>query len=259
MRLPVTDTPQQGTLAVTGRALVMSHSFSFSRREWIEATPLLTPNFRTVAVDAPGHGDADDIPGYTMRRMAMQFADTINELGLTDYVLVGHSWTSKVFQILASREGTEELGLKVPPAKLVLITPTPLGQEVGRRLRTALRESGRDHAAAEQFVRDRCALPLPPAVFERACEDYLLVNRAAWDAWLEEGIYEDWTSRCSPIDIETLVIVADLDPVWGLEMQEELTLPHLSNARVATIESGHSVPMEAPEELVELITPFAAS
>jgi len=33
---------------------------------------------------------------------------------------------------------------------------------------------------------------LPAEVFARATEDYLRVNRAAWEAWLNEGIYEDW-------------------------------------------------------------------
>ncbi|WP_166459373.1 alpha/beta fold hydrolase [Amycolatopsis pithecellobii] len=257
--LPVTDTAQQGTPAVPGRTLVMSHSFSFSRREWVEATPLLSRHFRTVAIDAPGHGEAADIPGYTMRQMARQFAATINELELTDYVLLGHSMTGKVMQILASREG-KALGLKNPPAKLILLTPTPLGQEVGGpQLRESLKASARDRADAEQFVRDRSALPLPAEVFDRACEDYLRVNRHAWDAWLEEGVYEDWTNRCAPIDIETLLIVADFDPVWGLEMQRKETLPSLTRAEIVTIDAGHLVPMEAPEKLADLITPFASS
>lgn len=257
--LPVTDTPQQRNPAVPGRTLVMSHSFSFSRREWIEATARLSENFRTVAVDAPGHGEAADVPGYTMCQMAKQFAATINELELADYVLLGHSMTGKVAQILASREG-KALGLKNPPAKLILLTPTPLGQEVGGpQLRESLKASIRDRGDAEQFVRDRSALPLPADVFDRACEDYLRVNRAAWDAWLEEGVYEDWTDCCAPVDVETQLIVADFDPVWGLEMQRKDTLPSLTRAEIATIEAGHLAPMEAPEKLADLITPFASS
>src|SRR6266568_2685356 len=80
--LPITDTPQRENAAHPGRTLVASHSFSFARREWIEAGALLSEQFRVVAVDAPGHGEAHDIPGYTMAEMAAQFAATINELGL---------------------------------------------------------------------------------------------------------------------------------------------------------------------------------
>lgn len=103
--LPITDTPQQPHAKCPGRTLVASHSFSFARREWIEASAPLSEQFRVVAVDAPGHGEAREIPGYTMAEMAAAFAATINELGLTDYVLVGHSMTGKVMQILASPAG----------------------------------------------------------------------------------------------------------------------------------------------------------
>ena len=257
--LPITDTPQQPDAKRPGRTLVTSHSFSFARREWIEASAPLSEQFRVVAVDAPGHGEAREIPGYTMAEMAAAFAATINELGLTDYVLVGHSMTSKVMQILASRAGAE-LGLKHPPAKLVLITPTPLGEEVGGlELRRSLFESRRDRADAEKFVLDRTAVQLTPEVFDRTCEDYARMNRKAWDAWLTEGVNEDWTERAAPIDVETLLIVADRDPVWGLEMQNKLTVPHLSNVTLASIDSGHQVPLEAPQALSDLITAFAAS
>ena len=257
--LPITDTPQQENAALPGRTLVASHSFGFARREWIEAAALLSEQFRVVTVDAPGHGDAHDIPGYTMAEMAGQFAATITGLGLTDYVLVGHSMTAKVMQILAGRTGTE-LGLAVPPAKLVLVTPTPLGREAGGQdLRQSLLASRRDRADAEQFVRDRTAVSLPPEVFDRACEDYARTNRKAWDAWLNEGIYEDWTGRAAPIDVETLLVVADHDPVWGLDMQRARTLPSLTRASVVTVDSGHQVPMEAPQALAGLITSFAAS
>ncbi|MEY9844164.1 alpha/beta fold hydrolase [Streptacidiphilus sp. MAP5-3] len=257
--LPITDTPQQPHAKRPGRTLVASHSFSFARREWIEASAPLSEQFRVVAVDAPGHGEAREIPGYTMGEMAAAFAATINELGLTDYVLVGHSMTGKVMQILASRAGAE-LGLRHPPAKLVLVTPTPLGQEVGGEdLPRELFESRRDRADAEKFVLDRTAVPLTPQVFDRTCEDYARMNRKAWDAWLNKGIYEDWTERAAPIDVETLLIVADHDPVWGTEMQKKLTVPYLSNVTMVSIDSGHQVPLEAPQALSDLITAFAGS
>lgn len=85
------------------------------------------------------------------------------------------------------------------------------------------------------------------------------MNRKAWDAWLTRGVNEDWTERAAPIDVETLLIVAAHDPVWGLEMQRETTMPNLTRATIATIGSGHQVPMEAPRDLTELITSFAAS
>ncbi len=161
--LPITDTPSSaGTIATT---LVTSHSFGFSRREWIEVADLLSDRYRTVAVDAPGFGDAADVPGYSMQEMAAQFAETINALDLQRYVLVGHSMTGKVMSILASRAGAQ-LGLAHPPEQLVLLTPTPLGREVGGEdLRRSLLAQTKTRANAERFVADRSALPLPAEVF----------------------------------------------------------------------------------------------
>ena len=66
-------------------------------------------------MDAPGHGEARDVPGYTMGEMATQFAATINDLGLTDYVLVGHSMTGKVCRSLPV--GRElNWGSRTPPS-----------------------------------------------------------------------------------------------------------------------------------------------
>ncbi len=65
---------------------------------------------RTAVGELPHRGgrrtgarrEAADIPGCTM---ATQFAATINELDAADHVLLGHSMTGKVAQLLASLEG----------------------------------------------------------------------------------------------------------------------------------------------------------
>ena len=240
-------------------AIIASHSFSFSRTEWDEVGELLAPQFRLIAVDAPGFGDAHDLTGHSMEQMARHFAETINQLDLDRYVLLGHSMTGKVMSILASRMGAQ-LGLRGTPEKLVLLTPTPLGEEVGGQdLRDSLLAYTKTRENAEQFVSDRIGLALAPEVRERAINAYFQTSRAAWEAWLKDGVNEDWVERCSPITVPTLVIAADRDPVWGIDMQQELTMPHLTNGSIATIDSGHQVPMEAPQQLAEMVSSFLAS
>lgn len=240
-------------------AIIASHSFGFSRTEWVEVGKLLAPQLRLIAVDAPGFGDAHDLAGHSMEQMARQFAETINQLDLDRYVLLGHSMTGKVMSILASRMGAQ-LGLRGTPEKLVLLTPTPLGEEVGgQELRDALLAYTKTRERAEQFVADRVALALAPEVRERAINAYFQTSRAAWEAWLKDGVNEDWIERCAPITVPTLVIAADRDPVWGIKMQQRLTMPHLTNASITTIDSGHQVPMEAPQQLADMLSRFLAS
>jgi pimeloyl-ACP methyl ester carboxylesterase len=255
--LPITDTkPTAGTDRPT---LVMSHSFGFSRREWIEVADLLADDYRTVTIDEPGFGDAHDITGYSMTDMAQQFADTIAELTLDRYVLVGHSMSGKLFQILASRAG-EHFGLTHPPEGLVLLTPTPLSREVGGEdMRHHLLAATTSRDDAETFVDTHIALPILAEVRERAVQDYQRVNRSAWEAWLNHGVYEDWVERAAPVTVKTLLIAAEQDPVWGPDMQQRLTMPHLANATLKSIDSGHSVPLEAPELLAAMLRDFVGA
>lgn len=255
--LPITDTrPSIRDGEDTRPALVISHSFGFSRREWIEVCGLLAEDYRTVTIDMPGFGAAHAVPGYTMSDMCRQFAEVIVALDLKRFVLVGHSMTGKVMSILASRRG-RELGLERAPEKLVLLTPTPLGQEVGDdKMQKMLLAAEKNRWDAEKFVATHSGLPLPDTIKERAIEDYLLANRSAWEAWLKEGILEDWIDRAAPVEVETLVIAAERDLVWGLDMQMKLTMPHLSNAKIVTVDSGHLVPLELPKVLADMLREF---
>lgn len=255
--LSLMDTRPASPGPADGRpALVLSHSFSFAKREWIEVAGLLADQYRTIAVDLPGFGAAHDVPGYTMADMGRRFAELITGLGLDRFVLVGHSMSGKLMQILASRAGAD-LGLARPPEKLVLVTPTPLGKEVGGEdMKSVLLAAQKNRWDAEKFVATHTGTPLADAVKERTMQDYLQSNRAGYEAWLNDGVYEDWVDRASPVEVETLVVVAERDPTWGMETQQKLTLPHLSRATVVTVDTGHSVPLEAPEQLAGLIRDF---
>lgn len=255
--LSLTDSrPATSEPASSRPTLVMSHSFGFSRREWIEVAGLLAREYRAITIDMPGFGAARDVPGYSMEEMSRQFAEVIRELGLERYVLVGHSMTGKVMSILASRMG-RELGLERAPEKLVLLTPTPLSVEVGtEKVRQTLLAMEKHRWDAEKFVATHSGLPLPPDIKERTMQDYLQASHAAWEAWLNSGIHEDWVDRAAPIEIETLVIAAERDPIWGPVMQQKMTMPHLLRGRLVTVDCGHLVPLELPARLAELLRDF---
>ena len=217
---------------------------------------LLAEEYRTIAIDMPGFGAANEVQGYSMEQVTRQFAEVIVGLGLERYVLVGHSMTGKVMQILASRMGTE-IGLKTPPEKLLLVTPTPLGKEVGgEEMRTMLLAAQNNRWDAEKFVATHSGLSLSSTVKKRTMQDYMQANRAAWEAWLNEDIREDWIERAAPVEVETLLVAAIRDPVWGPPMQQKLTLPHLANARMITVDSGHLIPLEGSDRMAEIIREF---
>ncbi len=251
--LPSTDLRIRTNARPGDPVLVLLHVFGGSRREWIEAGVLLASQFRVISIDTPGFGEADAIPGYTVREMADSFQATIDVLRLERYILVGHSMTGKVAAVLAQ-------GMPAGLAKLVLLTPSPVSPEpIAPEARsTMLAQTTPTRSDAEAYIRANSALPIRPEVFDRAVEDRLRANPAAWRAWLEGGSYEDWSERVGLLRLPTLVIAAGQDNSLGPEVQERLTMPHFPDARLEVVaESGHLVPMEAPEKLAALIREFA--
>ncbi len=251
--LPVTDLQIRSKPQGNTPALVLLHFYGGSRREWTETGLLLGSEFRVVSIDTPGFGEAADVPGYSVEEMADTFAATLAELQLGRFVLVGHSMTGKIAAVLAKRgiPGLE---------KLVLLTPSPVGPEpvAPADRATMLAQAEPTRADAESYVRTNSSLPLRPEVFERAVEDRLRANPAAWRAWMEHGTREDWSERIGTLNLSTLVVAAEKDTSLGPQVQERLTMPHFTNAKLEVVQgSGHLVPMEAPERLAELLSAFA--
>ena len=239
--------------------LVLMHFFGGSRREWLEVSALLAPEYRTIAIDSPGFGESRDVAGYSVEEMAAQFAAVLTHLHLERYVLVGHSMTGKVAAVLA---GDMLCSLGLPkPEKLILLTPSPIGPEpIPPDARAKMLARHGDAASCEAYVTDNSALPMAEGVHARAVEDCMRSNPAAWTAWLERGSYEDWTERVAPLGIETLVIAGSADSGLGPAVQEQVTLPNLSAGRMVVVEgSGHLVPMEAPERLAALLREFVGA
>jgi pimeloyl-ACP methyl ester carboxylesterase len=255
--LPSTDLRIHGGGA-DAPALVLLHMFGSSRREWLEVGLSLGAEFRVISIDAPGFGEARDCEGYSVAAMARQFAETIAALQVKQFTLVGHSMTGKVAAVLAGRS---QAGQSLPGLeKLALLTPSPLGPEpIPPKARASmLAQTGASREDAETFIRSNSSLPMREDVFERAVEDRMRANPAAWQAWLENGSREDWSARFARLSLPTLVIAAEKDSSLGPEVQERLTLPHFPGARMEIIRaSGHMVPMEAPEQLASLLRAFA--
>lgn len=257
--LPVTDLqirgPRPGSDAKQEQlpTIILLHFYGSSRREWCEAGILLGKQFRVISIDTPGFGEAADVPGYSVAEMADSIAATIADLRPGPFMLVGHSMTGKVAAVLASRNLADL-------ERLVLLTASPLSPEpIEPEARaTMIAQSVPTRADAEHYVLENSNLPLLPAIFERAIEDRLRANPAAWRAWMEHGSNEDWSERVGSLSLPTLVIAAEKDKSLGPEVQRRLTMPHFLDVRLEIVAGcGHLVPMEAPDRLADLLAGFA--
>ena len=235
-----------------GPTLVLMHFYGSSRREWTEAQAVLSRYHSCVALDMPGFGDANDWQqGFDMAAMAQHVCDTITDLALDDGILVGHSFSGKVAQIIA-----DQLPDRV--RALILVASSPLAPQPDRQEDRAFQAHyAGDRAGAEQFIRSACAHPLPSAIFARAVDDAMRGSRAAWKAWPTAGADEDWSERVGKLSLPTLIVVGDKDPSLPLSLQERMVAPFFTAPRIDVIENaGHLLPMEVPERLSDVIHDF---
>lgn len=254
---------------MTGRppdTLFCLHFLGGSTRSWEALARALDGTLRLVPLDLPGFGAARGDRGYGIDAMADAVTEVIVAVAPGPFRIAGHSMGAKVALALARRaeDGDDRLaGL----SGLVLISGSPPSPEPipeDRRAKMLAWIDADDETRAEEaraFVRANVAANLPAEAEDGAVEDVLRAAPEAWKAWLNSGSNEDHCRRVGTLRMPALVLAGSEDADLGADAQAALTLPHLPNGRLVTVEGvAHLLPMEKPEELARLLRePMPAS
>jgi pimeloyl-ACP methyl ester carboxylesterase len=92
--------------------VVLVHCWMCNRTFWSEQVPVLSRQYRTIAVDLPGHGDATaDRENWTVGQFGDDVAGLLEELDLSNVVLVGHSMGGPVSLRTAALAGDRVRGI----------------------------------------------------------------------------------------------------------------------------------------------------
>jgi pimeloyl-ACP methyl ester carboxylesterase len=110
--------------------LVFLHGLSFDRAMWSPVLEHLDPERRSVALDLPGHGESVELPSYRLDAVAERIHEALEEAGLVDPILVGHSVAGVVVSIYAAR---------FPTSGVVAVDQLLAANEFRAQLRAALR------------------------------------------------------------------------------------------------------------------------
>ena len=227
--------------------LLFLHFFGSSRKEWRHVTEQLCSDYRCVAADMPGFGEASHIAGYSVSEMTEHLAALLAHFAPAPVVVVAHSFSGKPSMVLAADP---------PPnyRKLILVAPTTLVPEpIADDARVAMRTRNQSHEGAEEFIAGSHHRKLQEGDLELAIADVLRSNEQAWLAWPDSGSLEDWSDRVTELRVPAHLIVGDLDKAIPLAFQKEHTLPLVEKAggRFIVIEdAAHMLPNEATAELV---------
>ncbi len=230
-------------------AIVFLHYWGGSSRTWGPVIDQLSKHHRCVAVDLRGWGKSDrTADDFSLAVQASDVEAVIAELGLTDFVLVGHSMGGKIAQIVASRHPS---GMRA----LVLVAPAPPTPVLIPDEEKQMRLAGyRSEEGVGMVLGILARRPLSEAHRRQVVEDTLGGQEEAKEAWVGLNMAVDISSAASAIEVPVDVIVGDADKVETEEVLRREIPRFIRNVRFHILDGvGHLAPLEAPEEIASII------
>jgi pimeloyl-ACP methyl ester carboxylesterase len=234
--------------------LLFMHGWAGSGR-YFDATiaELDLTRLRAVTYDLRGHRESGPSPdGYTLDGIATDALAVADAAGLDRFVLVGFSMSAKFGQYVAAtapdRVVAQILIAGCPAGEIPL--PSELTDDWLSREGDAVRMA----QVPEPFM----TRPVEPEVMERFGRDAATVGSAALAGTLDAAMIPSFTDRLASIAIPSLVIGGSGDPMFSPDALRDGVVAPLAGARLALIDCGHEIPIEAPRELAGLIEAFLA-
>ncbi|WP_460521045.1 alpha/beta fold hydrolase [Flindersiella endophytica] len=244
--------------------LVLIHGSGASGSCWIPMVPALAGSHHVIRVDLPGCGRSAPAPSYAVPEQAARVAGVLDQLGLRDVTIAGHSSGGYVATALAERRpdlvGSLALVSTGPSLDALLPQPfiirallaPPFGPLLWPRRSDAMIRKGIGATMARHVdIPDDAIADLKDITYRTFRK--VLRENSAYVA--ERGVAE----RLSALDVSMLVIFGAADPRWdpSASVRQYDAVP---NARVETLSGVGHVPMiEAPDETSRLLLDFAAA
>lgn len=250
----------------SGPPVVFLHGLGGAASNWVDVAPLLVDRHRVVALDLPGHGGSPPAPpGAGMEGFVDAVAGTLEGLGASPALVVGHSFGGQLAVWLAARRpelvrglllvapagiGTRARRLQVAVAVSTLLRPgrvvAPLGPRLARRawFRTAV--------LRPFFVADG------RAVSERATRGFLAEMRAHADTRAAaRAIVDDDVRQAFPaVRCPTLVLWGARDPQLSLDDAFAFARGLRAPLRLVA-DCGHLVIGERPDAVAHAVSALA--
>ncbi len=245
-----------------GPAVVLLHGFPTSSVLWRDIGPALTDSFRVIAPDLLGYGGSDkpeDAPQHA-RAQAGYVRELLGGLGIERFAVVGHDLGGAVAQLLALEGGVDALCLLDSAA----FDAWPI--EGVRMLQGA--EPDQEEP---EFVADIIGVTfdLGVARTEVVTEDLLAAFREPFTADADaaraffraaraiDGIgLAGREADLAALDLPSLLVWGEEDPFFDVELASRLAETLARPALVLLPGRSHFTPLEAPEEVVPLLSQF---
>ena len=248
---------EQGELR--GEAIVFLHGYSDSWFSFSRLLPLLSAEYHAFALTQRGHGDSDKPQCcYTPEDFAADVDALMEALGIEEATLVGAS-TGALF--------AQRVALSYPRrvSRLVLVgAQTPVVNEANEVV-LGLQEEVRalEDPVPPEFVRafqeGTIHQPVPQEFLDTVVSESLKLPARVWRDYLEGAVLsidQDYVLELRQIDVPTLMLWGEQDPLFPREEQERLAAAIPGATLKVYPETGHAVHWDRPEWVVRDLEEF---
>jgi len=244
-----------------GSTIVLIHGFGAAIDWWDNIAPLLAADHRVIRIDLIGHGGtAAPAIGYSIEKQAALVLAILNDLGVDQVTIIGHSMGGEVATALAEikPERIERMILiDSPPTAGTTFTFTTEAYV------TPLLGEFLSHFRSDRAIRRGLAQGFAPgfAVPEKFVADFKQLTYTAFHMAHDESI----AYRNSKPPYERIAALKPVPPLLVIFGSRDAIVPpahaklfeRVPGAKVTTIEgAGHSPMIESPARVVELIKAF---
>lgn len=244
----------------TAPPVLLIHGSGAAGSTWEPMVAALADHLRVLRLDLPGCGRSSAPATYAVPDQADRVAAVLDELGLEDVAVVGHSSGGYVATALAERrpELVGPLALISTGPSMAALLPQPTlvkvlsGAAVGAlvwplRTDALLRKGVAATAARPVTISDEVVDDLRRTSF-RAFRAIMRANR---DYIVELSVPQ----RLARLGRQPLVIFGDADPRWDPESAHDYDV--VPGSRVEYLAGvGHIAMLEAPDEATRLLLDF---
>jgi pimeloyl-ACP methyl ester carboxylesterase len=259
--------------AGTGRTVVMIHGNAGNVEDFEFGTiQLLSPNYRVVAIDRPGHGSSDRPNGKvaTVEYQARLLHETLSTLGISKPILVGHSWGAALALAYALNYPDDVSGmvLLAPAAYpdkgesrfLQFATRTPLIGDLslvlvkpflGRHiLKQALAQAFYPQAVPSSYLKTACALWLGRRQVKAYIEDESALNNSL----------KRMSERYSKIRVPLIIVTGDKDKIVSANENAYRLHSVVPGSQLIELKDrGHEIPQTHPESIYSALSLISRS
>jgi non-heme chloroperoxidase len=238
-----------------GEAIIFLHGYSDSWYSYSRVLPLLSPSYHAFALTQRGQGDSDKPECcYTVDDFAADIDAFMDALGIDKATLFGHS-TGALF--------AQRVALSYPRrvSRLVMLgAQTPVNEAIlGLVEEVRALEDPVPSEFVREFQESTIYHPVPEEFLDTVVSESLKLPARVWRDYMEQAalsIDHDYVLALGEIDVPTLILWGEQDPLFPREEQERLAAAIPGATLKVYPETGHAVHWDRPEWVVRDLEEF---